>query len=190
MTAPLLPYAPVILRLLQGVLYHDDDLWEKLHIHQTAVSDHFAAIGLTLVMAEVDGFAYLRQDDPEDPSLPALPRLIRRIPLSFHVTLLGVLLRERLDELETAHPDSTPVITRQELYELLMPYMPERGDQRAVYKKMDAHIQKIADLGFLRTIKNDRFEIRNILKAKFDSERLSLIKAQLHTATEESADDE
>src|SRR5215208_2511849 len=98
---PIVPYAPAVIKLLQGVIYHDDTAaWNLLLAHQTPIQEYFARIGLVVYVDEADGFAFLRQPEleSEEGSRIALPRLIRRDRLSYHVTLLCVLLRERLDQ--------------------------------------------------------------------------------------------
>jgi hypothetical protein len=192
MIADTLPYAAAVLKLLQGVIYSDDPHWAMLLNYQTALYDHFSRIGLTLEVAETDGFALLRQpdSDPDQPNVPALPRLVRRIALSYPVTLLGVMLRERLDYLENKSPDAIPVVNSNELYDLLAPFVPEHGDQRALHKKMDGWIGKVVEIGFLKAIAKDSYEIRRIIKAKFDSEQLTEIKAMLMSAVDGENDDD
>lgn len=190
MSATRYPYTAVILRLLQGVIYQDDSLWEKLFLYQTALIDYFARIGLTLLIAETDGFAYLKQQEDDDSSQPPLPRLVRRIPLSYSMTLLGVLLREKLDYLENAMPDATPIISRDEIHDLIKPFLIERGDDRVTYKKIDGWIKKVIEIGFLKETGDAQYEIRRILKAKFDSEQLATIKAMLTPSNNEDIEED
>ena len=189
MNITLYPYAAVILRLLQGVVYQDDPLWDKLLNNQTALIDYFSRIGLTLLIAETDGFAYLKQQEDNDSTQPPLPRLVRRIPLSYSVTLLGVLLREKLDYLENATPDATPIISRDEIHDLIRPFLVERGDERVTHKKIDGWINKVVEIGFLKASGDTHYEIRRILKAKFDSEQLATIKAILTQSDEDVEED-
>jgi hypothetical protein len=57
-----LPYASLILKLLQGVIYYDDKQWEQLISYAVPVQRHFAAIGLQLHLDESEGYAYLYND--------------------------------------------------------------------------------------------------------------------------------
>ena len=43
MSDELLPYAPLILKLLQGVIYYDDKLWEQLISYAAPIHLHFAS---------------------------------------------------------------------------------------------------------------------------------------------------
>jgi len=107
------PYAAVVMKLLQGPLYHDDTTtWNLLLQYAEQVRVYCAQISLELQFHEEDGFAYLRQAEIEheegDPL--TLPRLTRRIPLSYHVTLLCVLLREQLLQFEANNLESSACI--------------------------------------------------------------------------------
>ena len=80
---PPVPWAPAAVRLLQGIVYHDDagDTWNEILAGMTPLSDYFAKIGLMLVVNEEDGMAYLRQIEPEvlPPDYPLIPRLFRSV---------------------------------------------------------------------------------------------------------------
>src|SRR5579884_1370112 len=93
----IVPYAGVILKLLQQPLYSDDSVyWNQLLTHYTAIEAYFAQIGLQILLFEDEGFAYLTQPDLlDDTGEPiSLPRLTKRMPLSYHATILGVIMRE------------------------------------------------------------------------------------------------
>ncbi|MFZ2879643.1 MAG: DUF4194 domain-containing protein [Phototrophicaceae bacterium] len=195
------PYAAAVLRLLQGVVYLDEpQIWSLILSYQTPLQDYFARIGLELLVYEVDGFAYVRQPEPSDdePSnRKPLPRLTRRIPLTYQLTLLGVLLRERLDQFDSSAQEATaPIVTRDEIVEMLMPFLPQRGDERATHKKIRTWINQTCEIGFLKPTDKEetRFEIRRILKAKFDSVQLqeirSILEAYRPDEREEDTDDE
>lgn len=187
------PYAPAIIKLLQGVLTYDDtSIWNLLLQHQVALAEYFGRAGLALQIHEADGYAFLRQPDSEDADgqrLP-LPRLTRRDRLSYPVTLLCVLLRERLDQFEASTPDSDRLLlSADDLRELMRPFLRERGNELMLVKKIDETVTKVVDLGFL-TRQNiggeDRWEVRRIIKARVESERLGEIKAKLAAYAAES----
>jgi hypothetical protein len=174
----IVPYAPAVIRLLQGALSADDTaVWNTLLVHETPVREYLAKIGLELVLNEIDGYAFLRQPDTEgeDGQKIPLPRLTRRDRLSYHVTLLCALLRERLDQFEASTPETTRLIlTGDDLRDMLRPFLRERGDERAVLKKIDETTSRVVDLGFLRRLGSDnRYEVRPILKARISSEVLA-----------------
>ena len=84
--------ASAIIRLMQGVVYKesDEDTWLVLERHAAPVRDHFAAIGVDVVVADADGYAYLRSR-PDDEDDEPLPRLVRRRSLTYNASLLLVL---------------------------------------------------------------------------------------------------
>src|SRR5260370_24776082 len=94
-----MPYAPVVLKLLQNPLFSDETAsWNLLLSYLTPVQEYFARIGLEVRVHEEDGYAYLHQpalEDDEGQSV-VLPRLTRRDRLTYYATLLCVLLREWL----------------------------------------------------------------------------------------------
>lgn len=179
------PYAPVIIKLLQGALFYDDTAhWDMLLSHLSPVRDYFAKIGLEVFLSEADGYAFVRQAAIEDDAgRPiALPRLTRRDRLAYHVTLLCVLLRERLDQFDASASESDRLIlTLADIHELLRLFVKERSDERVLLRKIDAAIERVVDLGFLRRLggAEERFEVRRIIRARIETEILPEIKARL-----------
>jgi Domain of unknown function (DUF4194) len=100
--------ASAIIRLMQGVVYRDsdEDTWLTLERLGAGVRDHFATIGVDVVVDNAEGYAYLRSR-PEEDGEEALPRLVRRRALTYNVSLLLVLLRKRLVEFETTGGEAT-----------------------------------------------------------------------------------
>jgi hypothetical protein len=190
-----LPYASVVLKLLQNPLFSDETVsWNLLLSYLTSIQEYFARIGLEVRVHEDDGYAYLHQpalEDDEGQSI-VLPRLTRRDRLTYHTTLLCVLLREWLDQFESTHLDAGKcTITDDQLRELLAPFLSARTDERAIQRRMDAAIERLIDLGFLKRMPNTEkpayFEVRRILKARIDAEKLAEIKEKLiHYGTAES----
>ena len=108
--------ASAIIRLMQGVVYResDEETWLTLERLGAGVRDHFATIGIDVVVDDAEGFAYLRSRSGEDGD-EALPRLVRRRALTYNVSLLLVLLRKRLVEFETAGGDGRLVLTTDQI---------------------------------------------------------------------------
>ncbi len=178
------PYAPVILKLLQGVLYSDDPHWDRLQSYLTPVRDYFAKIGLQLKNYETEGFAYLEQPDPdpEEPTEP-LPRLTARRQLGFNVTVLCVLLREELRKFDASDMTGRPVLDIQKLRDLLAPYLKESNNEEKRNREIDSLIKQVTELGFLKRLsgQGENYEIRSIIKAKIDAELLERLKQKLET---------
>ena len=180
-------YAPAIIKLLQGPLFSDETTsWSLLLHHTDLVQAYFAQIGLEVRVHEEDGFAYLHQptiEDDEGHTL-ALPRLTRRDRLNYFTTLLCVLLREQLGQFESNNLDSPLcMITKKQLQDILLPFLPERNNELTAYKRVDATINHVLELGFLRRMThltdNEYFEVRRIIKARITTEQLLEIKEKL-----------
>lgn len=180
-------YAPALIKLLQGVVYHDDEgTWKLILDHEPAVRAYFQTIGVVLHLNEADGYAYLRQADDE--SVDHLPRLVRRIPLNYPTTLLCVLLRERLLQHDTGDIDSPRlVVSRADIVEAMLPFFRERSDETRTIGVINSAVNRIAGMGFLRPMKTDDdvFEVRRILKAHLTADRLSEIRSALEAHVDE-----
>jgi hypothetical protein len=186
---PPVAHAGVMIRLLQGAIFSDDtNAWNLLLEHQKPVQDDFARIGLELRLHEPDGFAYLHQPESDDAE-HALPRLTRRDRLSYHVTLLCVLLRDSLEQFEASPAESDRLLVSQdELRDLLRPFLPERGDERTLNKKINETVNHVIELGFLKRSSGSSglLEVRRMIKARFDSQILAEIKGKLEAVHSES----
>lgn len=183
----LAPYAPALLKLLVNPLFSDDSThWNMLLTYQQHIREYLSHIGLALEVQELDGYAYLYQPEIEDEegAVIELPRITRRDRLTFHATLLCVLLREWLDQQEARNLDTRDCfITGEQIRDLMSPFLPERTDMRKVERRIDAAINQVSDLGFLKRVSSQQdmayFEIRRILKAKLDVEKLAEIREKL-----------
>jgi hypothetical protein len=169
----------VVTQLMKGVLYQDlhPKAWRHLLQLQPQVRDHVGVIGLTLVVDEAEGYAYLRSlpDDETSDDADAVPRLIPRRSLSFHVSLLLALLRKRLAEFDASDSGTRCVLSREQIVEMLALFMPAGSSEARISDQIDALIGKAIELGFLRRVKDQEgsYEIRRILKAFVDAQWLS-----------------
>ena len=172
---------PLILtQLMKGVVYQDthERAWRQLVQLQPQVRDYMAQIGLTVVLDEAEGYAFLRQraDDEDDGDEgPPLPRLIPRRSLSFHVSLLLALLRKKLAEFDASNGDTRLMLSRAQIIDMIRLFLPATSNEARLVDQIDAHIGKVAELGFLRAVKGQEqvFEVRRILKAFVDGQWLA-----------------
>ncbi|MBC7309143.1 MAG: DUF4194 domain-containing protein [Actinomycetales bacterium] len=168
--------ASAIIRLMQGVVYRESDegTWNTVERSGAAVRDHFATIGVDVVVDEEEGYAYLRSR-PEVQGEEALPRLVRRRALTYPLSLLLVLLRKRLLEFETTGGEGRLVLSTEQIVEMLRLFQADSTNDARVVDTAEATIRKAAELGFLRALKGqaDHWEVRRILKAYVDAETLS-----------------
>lgn len=166
----------VVTHLMKGVVYADshEKVWHHLLPLQAQVRDYVGVMGLTVVIDEAEGYAFLRSklDDEED---GPLPRLIPRRALSFHVSLVLALLRKKLAEFDASGAETRLVLTREQLVEMVRMFLPESSNEARLVDQIDTHLTKIVELGFLRRITGQEaaYEVRRILKAFVDGQWLS-----------------
>lgn len=185
--------AAAIIRLMQGVVYRtaDEDTWGTLERLGAGVKDHFATIGVDVVIDDTEGYAYLRSR-PEEQGEEALPRLVRRRALTYNVSLLLVLLRKRLVEFETNGGEGRLVLSAEQIVEMLRLFQAESTNDARVVDQAETTIKKAAELGFLRPLRGqrDHWEVRRILKAYVDAQTLNDFAAKLRAYAGATADDE
>ncbi len=196
-------FSAVLIKLLQGFIIVDEKkYWESLLIYQEAVREYFSTLGLQLHLSTDDGYAFLKQgrltqdseglqgededeavssdeEISEDNTAFQLPTLVRRMPLSFEISLLCVLLREALEQFDSkVNDDHRLVLHRTDIYELLKLFYVEKTDETKQVKRFDTLINRVVELGFLKELKGNRnsFEVRKIIKAQFDAEKLGEIQ--------------
>lgn len=183
-TAPSL--SNLVVPLLKGVIYQETDgaLWASLLSLQARVRDYVAVIGLELILDEAEGYAFLRSRPQTEEA--ALPRLVARRPLSYPVSLILALLREKLAEFDASGGDTRLVLTRDEIAEIVRVFLPENSNEARLADQLETHLNKIADMGFLRRLKTSpggrdtpTFEVRRILKAFVDAQWLADLSAKL-----------
>ncbi len=183
-TNKVVEYAHVLIKLLQDVLYDEESAaWSDLLTFQIPVRDYFAKIGLELHLDEREGFAFLKQQDGDDVKLP---RLVRRVPLSYEVSLLCVLLREMLEEFDVKDVASRKCfVTAKELQEKIEIFFKDAPNKVRLLDRFDKTIQTAARLGFLKETPGDslnddmRYEVRRIIKAKITNEKLEDMKRKM-----------
>jgi hypothetical protein len=168
---------------MRGVVYREqqEGSWATLDRHSGAVRDHFAAIGVDVVVDESEGYAYLRSQE-DDVDAEPLPRLVKRRALTYHVSLLLVLLRKRLVEFETTGVEGKLVLSREQIVEMLQVFLADSTNEARVIDRVDTTLRQAADLGFLRQLRGqpDHWEVRRILKAYVDAQTLSDYTSKLH----------
>jgi hypothetical protein len=179
--------AALAVTLLKGVMYREGDerLWSALIDLQARVRDYVAVLGLDLVLDEAEGYAFLRSrpEPGDDEAASRLPRLVARRPLSFPVSLLLALLRKKLAEFDAGGADTRLVLSRDDIVEMVRVFLPASSNEARLIDQIETHINRVADLGFLRRLKNTSgppsFEVRRILKAFVDAQWLAEFDSRL-----------
>lgn len=179
-------YAPLIVKLLQGAVYDDNPkVWNDLLHYRFEVSQYFEKIAVELIVERQDGYAYIRQIpiDEENNTIG----LVRRIPMSYELSLLCVLLRMLIDDFEVSNTDQHNLyISHKRLKEELEIFFKEQSHKVRMLKELDRYIEQAEGLGFLKVIDKDtkvkdeiQYEVRRIIKARITNEKLEEFKRKL-----------
>jgi hypothetical protein len=195
-------WAPVCVKLLQGPMYNTDSTWNLLSVWKSDIQNYFATIGVSVVISDKDGYAFLSQKDdetldtegidvpPSDRSeeTVCVPRLVKKYPLSVEESLLCVLLREELDTFDASGNQSAILKMKEnDIKERLSVFIKDKNDQIKYYSKLDSYLNKLVTLTFLRDLTGDKvnvpgdreFEVRRIIRAKINPEFLNQFKDKL-----------
>lgn len=166
-----------VVPLLKGVLYRESspEPWQALIDLQAQVRDYVQVMGLELILDEAEGYAFLRsRPDSDGANAAKIPRLIARRLLSFPISLLLALLRKKLAEFDAGGGDTRLVLSRDEIVEIIRVFLGEASNEARMIDQVDAYINKVAELGFLRPLRGQEkmFEVLRILKAYVDAQWL------------------
>jgi Domain of unknown function (DUF4194) len=204
--APQLDLTAVAVPLLKGVIYRDEEpqLWAAVLGLQSRVRDFMAVLALELVLDEAEGYAFLQSiPQADEGDNPKMPRLVRRQPLTFHLSLLLALLRKKLAEFDASSGDARLIVSRDAVVETIRVFLPAGSNESKLIDNVDALLNKAIELGFVRRLKppssgqEAMFEVRRILKAFVDAQwlaefdqRLAAYLAQLAQPNAERDDDQ
>ena len=183
--------APLLIALFKGVVYQDQSpaAWQGLLDLQARVRDYIGVLGLELLLDEAEGYAYVRQR-PQGEGEAELPRLVARRQLSYPVSLLLALLRRKLAEHDATGDEPRLILAREQLIDMMRVFLPDTANEARLMDRIDSHINKVVELGFLRRLRGqqDQFEIRRILKAFVDAQWLAEFDRKLGTYHEHLAE--
>lgn len=174
-------------KLLQGVVYSGETrVWCEVLESQNQLRDYFARIGLTVVVDEANGFAYVRQLDAETEATgkeyAELPKLYRQSRLGYGASLICVMLREEFRRFETEEVDSELcVVDEADLFEQWKAFLPPATDEKKQHREFAGALNSAAEAGFAARLKGDppMWEVKRILKAKLDAQRLEQLRDEL-----------
>jgi len=185
----------VLIALMKGVADRESDpaLWQSMIDLQARIRDYVACLGLDLALDDAEGFAYLRQR-PAEEGAAELPRLVPRRQLGYQVSLMLALLRKKLAEFDATSGEPRLILGRDDIAEMMRLFLPDTANQVRLNERIDANINRIMDMGFLRRLRgtDNRFEVRRILKAFVDAQWLAdfdrrLADYQSHGSSEQAA---
>ena len=184
-STPLLPFTPVLIKLLKGpVEYLEKTAWDQLLAYQTELTRFLQNLGLLLVLEKDDGYAYLEQTKLDEEENVA--GWIRRVPLGYEESILLVLLRDMMAEFEVGEIASRELIKkRREIKEYAELFFKENPSRVKFIRDLDRLIDRAEELDFLEIVENSelhdeqKFRIKKIIKARVDNEILENFKQQL-----------
>lgn len=181
------PFAAVIIKLLQGPVYADDkNIWRELQAWSSAIQEYFGKIGMTLEIAEQDGFARIMQPEAGENDETPLPRLMRKQSLTYEATLLAVILREGLEEFDIKSDGTKFYLTQKEIKERIELFYKEQPNKSKLWKDLSRPITSLLTIGILKLNRedaankdNNQYEIKRIIKAFISNDKLEEIKNKL-----------
>lgn len=177
------PFARVAAKLLQGPVFDDQtEIWLEIRQYEVELIKYFERIALELVIDKRDGYAYLKQIELDESG--ATIGLIRRIPLTYDLTLVCVLLREWMQESEKDNLDTSGLyITPKQFRERLEMFFKEKANELKFVKELNKHLESCEKMGFLKLLykdpgnsDEDRYEVKRIIKARVTIEELLKFK--------------
>jgi hypothetical protein len=181
-----------LIALMKGPVFRekDPDLWHQLGEGQIAVRDYVRILGLELILDESEGYAWLKTRDAADGETP-LPRLVGRRQLSYPVSLIIAILRKKLAESDASGDDARLILSVEEIADAVKVFFPMGGNEARTLDRIDAHLNKIAELGFIRRLKGqkDKIEVIRILKAFVDAQWLHEFDDRLKEYTDKALAD-
>ena len=177
-------FSEALIALLKGIVNEASDvrIWNTILEQQVYIEDYFSKIGLQLIISNQDGYAYLTQIDYREEQKP-LPRLITKRQLKYLTSLILVLLRKELIEMNKNSDLGRYVISKTSIIEKVLPYLKDTNDEAKQRKEIETEINAIEKMGFIRLIKNsnDDYEIIPLLRTFIEAQWLQDFDEKLKT---------
>lgn len=175
-------FSTAMVALLKGIINRETQLvhWNTILSQRAQMEDYVAKIGLTLMIDETDGYAYLKQQTQTEEHLE-IPRLIPRYALSYPVSLLLVLRRKQLLEFDSQNSAERFIVAKKELMEMLRPYLKDTSNEAKQLREMEINMNRIKDMGFVRVLEGaeGNYEVLRILRSFVDAQWLGEVEQRL-----------
>ncbi len=182
------PYGRTVVRLLKGpVEVTDTNAWEDILNYQSEINKYLANIGIELIVKRDEGFAYIKQIVDDDDRTTGL---IPRQQLGFEISVILIILRQMLEEFDSNMDElyaTERFVSADELKERIEIFLPERFNRVKLLSEIDAYINRIVSLGYLKLIKRDNvntYQIHRIIKEKVTLDKLQEFKDKLQEYVE------
>lgn len=182
------PYGRTVVRLLKGpVEATDTNAWEDILNYQSEINKYLMNIGIELIVKRDEGFAYIKQIvDDEDRTTGLIPRQ----QLGFEISVILIILRQMLEEFDSNMDElyaTERFVSADELKERIEIFLPERFNRVKLLSEIDAYINRIVSLGYLKLIKRDNvntYQIHRIIREKVTLDKLQEFKDKLQEYVE------
>lgn len=182
------PYGYAVVRLLKGSVEHTDTkIWEAILNYQSDIQKYLSHIGLELIVKRDEGFAYVKQlVDDEGKTIGLVPRQ----QLGFEISVILIILRQMLEEFDSNLDElyaTERFVSADELKERIELFLPERFNRVKLLNEIDAYLNRIVNLGFLKVVKRDNvnlYQIHRVIKEKVTLDQLQDFKNKLQEYVE------
>ena len=182
------PYGYAVVRLLKGPVEHTDTkIWEAILNYQSDIQKYLSHIGLELIVKRDEGFAYVKQlVDDEGKTIGLVPRQ----QLGFEISVRLIILRQMLEEFDSNLDElyaTERFVSADELKERIELFLPERFNRVKLLNEIDAYLNRIVNLGFLKVVKRDNvnlYQIHRVIKEKVTLDQLQDFKNKLQEYVE------
>lgn len=178
-------FSTTLINLLQGVVRKEDnaEIWNTIRSQQFRVDEYMEKIGLSLVIDDEGGFAFLKQRDDD-----VLPHLVKKQPLTFRMSLFLALLRNEINEYDSGSGEGALVIREEEMVRRMKPYFPDVSDEVKFTNSIDRCFSKALEMKILVPVKDNEYEyeVQPVLRRFMDAEWLSEFNRQLDKYMEEN----
>lgn len=180
-------FSEAVIALLKGIINEGTDtkIWNIIQEQQMYIEDYISKIGLRLIINNQDGYAYLKQIEYSNEE-KSLPRLITKRQLKYLTSLILVLLRKELIELNKNADLGRYIISKSSIIEKVHPYLKDTNDEAKQRKEIETEINTVEKMGFIRLLKNsnDDYEIIPLLRGFIDAQWLEDFDNKLEAYTE------
>jgi len=168
---PKLKYSTAIISLLKGIVYKEDDkVWKNISDFENDIKRYFAQLGINCIINFSEGYAFLKQFqyETEEDENDKIPDLLEKRALGYYPSLMCVLLRKRMIEMEKSGEETRLILDRQEIYEMTRVFLDKKlgEDEKTQKYKVNQVLTDLENNGFIRKLKTDtnKIEVRKILK--------------------------
>jgi hypothetical protein len=169
-------YSNILISLLKGIVYSHNKYWDDLLNNEQDVKSYFLDINLDVIIDKLEGYAYLKQRENEDEESEVTLRLIEKRQLSFHVSLLCLLLRKHLIENDSEGESTKAILSKEDIINQMKQFCRETTNEAEQIRKIIIAINKLVDEGFLRRMKteDEQYEINRIIKAFINADVVNI----------------